>query len=618
MKSILLATTALFALLTLSGCGDDKSAQQNNAAAPAVQSQTATVQQTESDRLNAHFEETFMRDLMDSPERQTRFGIKKDYGKWDMRTEEKSAADHEKFISDLKILRSDFDYEKLDDATKLSYILAERSLNEKIAGYEWRHHNYPANQMFGWQSAAPSFLINFHRVTSVDDAEAYISRLEAFKASADQHMARMKHNQAMGVLPPKFVFTYVIDDARNVMKGAPFTDGDDSALLVDFKKKVTALAIEDENISNDLISRAKNALMTSVKPAYEELISLAKAQEAVATTDDGVWKLPNGADFYKYRLRQITNTDMTPAEIHQLGLDEVSRIHGEMRDIMKKVNFEGSLQDFFEFTRTDQQFYYPETEEGRQAYLDEAVKLIDIMKGRLDEVFITKPKADMIVIRVEAFREKSAGKAFYNRPAPDGSRPGIYYANLYKMSAMPIYQMEALAYHEGIPGHHMQLAIMQELENIPKFRKFGRNTAYTEGWGLYSEYLPKEMGFYSDPYSDFGRLAMELWRACRLVVDTGLHDKKWTREQAIDYLAENTPNPKHDVVKAIDRYIVMPGQATAYKIGMIKIQQLREHAKAQLGDKFDIRYYHEVILRDGALPLSILEDKVNEWIASLK
>ena len=223
-----------------------------------------------------------------------------------------------------------------------------------------------------------------------------------------------------------------------------------------------------------------------------------------------------------------------------------------------------------------------------------------------------------MVKQVEAFREKSAGKAFYNRAAPDGSRPGIYYANLYKMSDMPIYQMEALAYHEGIPGHHMQGSVQQEMEDLPKFRKFGGYTAYGEGWGLYSEYLPKEMGFYSDPYSDFGRLAMEIWRACRLVVDTGLHYKKWTREEAIEYLSSNTPNPMGDVVKAIERYIVMPGQATAYKIGMIKIQQLREHAKVELGDKFDIRQYHEVVLKDGSLPLSMLEDNVNAWIASLK
>ncbi len=616
MKSTVITITALIALLTLNSCGEGDKTQTSNVRNDQVAE--AETQQTESERLNAHFEKIFMRDVMDSPEFQTYLGMKNDYGKWNVRTKEKLDEDHAKNINDLKILQTDFDYEKLDAATQLSYVLAERSLKEQIEGNKWRSHTYPINQMFGWQSSIPAFMINFHRVTSVEDAEAYISRLEGIRGSADQRMAGMKRKQEKGILPPKFVFTYGIDDAKNVIKGAPFTDGDDSALLADIKKKVTGLELEDGTKAADLIKRAENALMTSVKPAYEDLIALLETQQAVATTDDGVWKLPDGEDFYTYRLRQITSTDMTAPEIHQLGLDEVARIHGEMHKIMDTVKFEGTLQEFFEFTRVDKQFYYPETEEGKQAYLDKAVQIIETMKGRLDDVFISKPKADLTVKKVEAFREKSAGKAFYNRPAIDGSRPGIYYANLYKMSEMPTYQMEALAYHEGIPGHHMQIAIMQELKDIPKFRKFGGYTAYVEGWGLYSEYLPKEMGFYSDPYSDFGRLAMEIWRACRLVVDTGLHYKKWTREQAIDYLATNTPNPKGDVVKAIDRYIVLPGQATAYKIGMIKIQKLREHAKAELGDKFDIRQYHEVVLRDGALPLSILEDKVNEWITSMK
>jgi uncharacterized protein (DUF885 family) len=240
--------------------------------------------------------------------------------------------------------------------------------------------------------------------------------------------------------------------------------------------------------------------------------------------------------------------------------------------------------------------------------------MIDTMREALPNVFNTFPQADMVVKAVEPFREKAAGKAFYQRPAPDGSRPGVYYANLYRMQDMPLYQMEALAYHEGIPGHHMQLAISQELTGIPKFRKYGGFTAYTEGWGLYSKFLPKEMGFYEDPYSDFGRLAMELWRAARLVVDTGLHEKKWTREDAINYLLENTPNPEGDCRKAIERYIVMPGQATAYKIGMIKILELREDAKARLGDAFDIRDFHDVVLKDGPVPLQILEENVEVWI----
>ena len=237
------------------------------------------------------------------------------------------------------------------------------------------------------------------------------------------------------------------------------------------------------------------------------------------------------------------------------------------------------------------------------------------MKSRLDELFIVKPKADLKVKAVEAFREKAAGKAFYQQPAPDGSRPGIYYANLYDMEAMPTYQMEALAYHEGIPGHHMQIAIAQELEDVPKFRKFGGYTAYVEGWGLYSELVPKEMGLYEDPYSDFGRLAMELWRACRLVVDTGIHAMKWTRQEGIDYYVNNTPNATSDGVKMVERHIVMPSQATAYKVGMLKILELREAAKEKLGDKFDIREFHDVVLKNGAVPLNVLEKFVDQWVA---
>ena len=291
-----------------------------------------------------------------------------------------------------------------------------------------------------------------------------------------------------------------------------------------------------------------------------------------------------------------------------------------MTTIKNQVGFDGTLQEFFVYMRSDpdNKFSYPNTDAGRAAYLDEAVAIIETMKGRLDELFYTKPKAALIVKRVEPFREKAAGKAFYQRPALDGSRPGTYYANLYDMANMPIYQMEALAYHEGIPGHHMQRALSQELEGLPSFRVYGSATAYTEGWGLYSEFIPKEMGFYDDPYSDFGRLAMELWRAARLVVDTGIHDKQWTRQEAVDYLLTNTPNPEGDCRSAIDRYIVMPGQATAYKIGMLKILELRARAQEALGDDFDIRGFHDVILANGPVPLAILEENIDLWIAESK
>ena len=364
-----------------------------------------------------------------------------------------------------------------------------------------------------------------------------------------------------------------------------------------------------------LLDEARVALITSVGPAYRSLISFLQQLEQQAGTDDGVWRFPDGAAFYQNRLARMTTTDYSAEQIHQLGLKQVERIHGEMRQIMQQVGFAGDLAEFFVFMREAPQFYYPDTEEGRAAYLAEATAVIDHMRTRLDELFLVKPKAEMIVKAVEPFREQTAGKAFYQRPSMDGSRPGVYYANLYRMSDMPKYQLEALAYHEGIPGHHMQLAIAQELEGIPKFRRFGGATAYIEGWGLYSELLPKEIGLYQDPYSDFGRLAMELWRAARLVVDTGIHAKKWSREQAIQYLVDNTPNPEGDAVKAIERYIVMPGQATAYMVGMIKLLELRELAKSELGERFDIREFHNVVLKNGAVPLDVLEQLVKDYIA---
>jgi uncharacterized protein (DUF885 family) len=378
-----------------------------------------------------------------------------------------------------------------------------------------------------------------------------------------------------------------------------------------YEQRVAGLDIEEAE-KERLLAEGHEALLSWV-PAYESLIAAMETQKAGAMEGDGVWRLPDGDDFYAARLASFTTTDMTAEEIHQAGLDNVERIHAEMHAIMEEVGYEGSLQEFFVFMREDEQFYYPTTDEGRQAYLAEATAIIDTITERLPEYFITLPEHELEVRRVEEFRERSAGKAFYSRPAPDGSRPGIYYANLYDMADMPIYQMEALAYHEGSPGHHMQLSIMTDLD-VPAFRRFGGFTAYTEGWGLYTEYLPLEMGFYEDPYSNFGRLAMELWRAARLVVDTGLHHEQWTREEAIDWLVENTPNSRGDSTRAIERYIVMPGQATAYMIGMIKILELREDAQERLGDRFDIREFHEVVLRDGAVPLEVLEELVDQWV----
>ncbi|EWS99477.1 MULTISPECIES: DUF885 domain-containing protein [Pseudoalteromonas] len=605
-KLTLIAATISVALLA--GC---QQATQQSTSAPAVQAQPV---QSEIDKANAFFEDTFNRDVMSSPVYQTYMGIKKDYDKWDDNSEEKALKDLAQTKADLVTLNN-IDRAQLDAATQVSYDLKKQDLEASIADFKWRYHNYPVNQMFGTHSMVPAFLINQHQISNVKEANDYIARLNGVPGVFDQLITDLEIRADKNIIAPKFVFPHVIDSSKNIIKGAPFEQGEDSTLLADFKRKVNALEI-DQAEKDALISKATDALKSAVKPAYSKLINYIAQLEKRADDRDGAWKFPDGEVFYNNALKRTTTTDLTAKEIHAIGLAEVSRIHDEMRAIKDKVGFEGDLNAFMQFMKTDKQFYLANTEAGKAQYLSEAKGLIDNMKTRLDELFIVKPKADMIVKRVEAFREKAAGKAFYQQPAPDGSRPGIYYANLYDMEAMPTYQMEALAYHEGIPGHHMQIAISQELEGVPKFRKFGGYTAYIEGWGLYSELLPKEMGLYEDPYSDFGRLAMELWRACRLVVDTGIHAMKWTRQEGIDYYVNNTPNATSDGVKMVERHIVMPSQATAYKVGMLKILELREDAKMQLGDKFDIRQFHDVVLKNGPVPLNVLENFVNEWIAS--
>ncbi len=607
--NISLVAFTLSALLALPSYAVPTLSDSHNVASASVAAQS------ESEKANALFEAIFMENIMASPIAQTYMGIKQDYDKWDDIGDEADARELARTKKQLAEVNQ-LDASKLDPQTRLSLTLLSQNLNNDIKDYQWRYHNYPVNQMHGGHSMIASFLINQHQITDVSDAKAYISRLNGVPKRLSQLQQALEVRADKGIIAPKFVFGYVISDSQNIIKGAPFDKGEDSALLADFRKKVSALSITEAEKAQ-LIADAEKALVSEVEPAYKTLIAYIKTLEAKADTRDGVWKLPDGEAFYNNALARTTTTHMTADEIHQLGLAEVERIHNEMRAIMKKVNFNGTLQEFFAFMRDDPQFYYPNTAEGKAAYLADATKLIDNMRSRLDEVFKVKPKAAMIVKQVEAFREKSAGKAFYEQPAPDGSRPGSYYANLYDMKAMPKYQMEALAYHEGIPGHHMQIAISQELKDIPKFRKFGGYTAYIEGWGLYSESFPKEMGLYADPYSDFGRLAMELWRACRLVVDTGIHAKKWTRKQGIAYYVDNTPNAKSDAKKMVERHIVMPSQATAYKVGMIKLLELRHKAEKQLGDKFDIRDFHTLVLANGALPLDVLEEQVDQWIASV-
>ena len=565
----------------------------------------------ESKKANDYFDAMFDAYVDRSPMLQTRLGIKKDYDKWSDLTKEREEIELEYSKESLKWLKDSIDVKLLDTNTKLSFDLYKQSLIDQINDYKYRLYDYPLNQMFGMQSEIPAFLINMHRIGSVEDAEAYISRIKGIRPLVDQLIINVIEREEAGIVAPKFVFDHVLFDSRNVITGYPFEGSDTSAVFNDFHSKIQRLDISN-SMKDVLLAKAKTAMMNSLLPAYEKLIEIVLRLHTTHNEKDGVWRWRDGGRFYQTALNRITTTTMSAEAIHQLGLREVDRIHAEMEKIKNDVGFNGSLQDFFKEMKENEKFYYPNTQDGKDAYIKESVKLIDDMKKKLDELFITKPKADMIVKAVESFREKSAGKAFYQRPAPDGSRPGIYYANTYDMKMMPIYQMEALAYHEGIPGHHMQLAISQELKGIPKFRKFGGYTAYIEGWGLYSEFLPKELGFYSDPYSDFGRLAMELWRSCRLVVDTGIHFKGWTREEGIKYYSENTPNDMMDCVKMVERHIVMPGQATAYKVGMNHILNLRKASEKKLGGNFDIRQFHEAILYNGPVPLSVLDKQVKD------
>lgn len=602
------ALPLLLSSLLLSACGP-------KTAEPSAVVPAASVQQVDqNERANALFEQIFNERVQRNPVLQTSLGIKDDYDKWQDLSDAAFEAELALTRQHLALLEG-IDVAALDKQTRLSYQLMQKQLQEMLDDARWRLYSYPVNQMFGVHSQVPALLINQHKIDSVDDAKAYIARLNAVPELFRQLQQLLTQSAEAGIIVPKFVFPHLYSASENLLQGAPFSEQGDSTLLADFSAKVSALPLS-EHEQKLLLDEARVALITSVGPAYRSLISFLQQLEQQAGTDDGVWRFPEGSAFYQNRLARMTTTDYSAEQIHQLGLQQVERIHSEMRQIMQQVGFAGDLAEFFVFMREAPQFYYPDTEEGRAAYLAEATAVIDDMRTRLDELFLVKPKAEMIVKAVEPFREQTAGKAFYQRPSMDGSRPGVYYANLYRMSDMPKYQLEALAYHEGIPGHHMQLAIAQELEGIPKFRRFGGATAYIEGWGLYSELLPKEIGLYQDPYSDFGRLAMELWRAARLVVDTGIHAKKWSREQAIQYLVDNTPNPEGDAVKAIERYIVMPGQATAYMVGMIKMLELRELARTELGERFDIREFHNVVLQNGAVPLDVLEQLVRDYIAA--
>jgi uncharacterized protein (DUF885 family) len=605
--------TAISALAVVLAQLGTPSMAQTTAPAPAA---VAEVDQNAA--IKAFFEEYDAQQLALSPLGKSYRGIKdSDYGRWgDFSTAGEMRANAAE-LSALKEMRARFDPAKLWPENRLSYRLFEKRAERSEAAFKYNDYGYVFDQMNGAQSQLPAFLINIHRVDTKSDARAYVSRLYGLGPGMMEAIAQAKVRAAQGIMPPKWVYPYVINDARNVITGAPFGDGPDAPLYTDFKAKVAKLNISQTE-KDLLIADAAQALNASVKPAYEALIAEMTAQEKVAGTDDGVWRFKDGAGYYAERLANYTTTDMTPDEIHNLGLAQVARIHKEMGVVQKKMGVKGDLQAYFNYMRTEPKFYAPETAEGRALYLFETQKAQDAITPLLAKWFGVLPKAPLVVKPVEAFREKSAGKAFYQSPSPDGSRPGTYYANLYKMADMPLTEVEALFYHEGVPGHHMQRAIQTELKDVPAFRQFGGVTAYSEGWGLYAEKLGKDMGLYTDPARDFGRLQLELHRAIRLVVDSGLHHRRWTREQAIKYVEDNSADAPGGIVKAIERYIIYPGQATAYMVGRLKISELRDKAQKALGKKFDIRGFHDTVLKSGPVPLDVLEEQVDAWIAARK
>ncbi len=531
-----------------------------------------------------------------------------DYGRWGDFSDAAEVREERLLQQSADNMRSGYDLAALPQQDQLSYRLFEGMAQRSASLFPYRDYGYVFDQMNGAQSQLPAFLINIHSVANVAQARDYISRIEGVGPGLDTLIAESQERAAAGVMPPKWVYPYVISDVQNLLSA-----GNDNAVLEDFAGKVDALDIpasEKEALKRDALTGWNE----NARPAYQRLLAEMQRQQALAGTDDGVWRFPQGEAYYDALLANYTTTDLTADQIHDIGLREVDRIHNEMRTIMAQVGFSGDLQDFFAFTRTDDRFFY----DTREAYIADAQAKIAAMEARLPEYFGVLPEDPLTIKPVEAFREQSAGKAFYSRPAPDGSRPGTYYVNLYNLKDMSKNELEALAYHEGLPGHHLQLSIQTGLGDVPAFRRFGGVTAYTEGWGLYSEELGKDMGFYTDPYSDFGRLGMELWRAARLVVDTGIHSKRWSRDRAIQYLKDNTPNPDGDIRKAIERYIVYPGQATAYMIGKLKIMELREQARTELGDRFDIRAFHDAVLTSGPVPLDILEENVAAYIAREK
>lgn len=504
-----------------------------------------------------------------------------------------------------------YDRENMEPSNALSYDIMAWFMQNQIDGIPYSWHGYPVNQLFGIQNGLPSFMANTHHIGDQRDAEDYITRLGQFGRVFDQVIEGLDIQTDKGIIPPQFVITKVLEEMRE-FSGKP---AEENILYTSFTERTGKLEEMDDDTRAALAEQTRNTIVETVYPAYQRLIAYFEKLDDKVDDNYGVWKLPDGDAYYDHQLKSNTTLDISADEIHATGVAEVARIETEMDALLVAQGYtEGSVAERMLQIGDEQRFLYPNTDEGREQILAGYQSLIDEIMLAMPEYFGRLPVSDVEVVRVPEFREKTAPGAYYQGPSLDGTRPGRFYVNLRDLKELPKWSMPTLTYHEAVPGHHFQTALQSEMTGVPQFRKLLGFTAYSEGWALYSERLAKEAGFTEDPFADLGRLKDEMMRAVRLVVDTGIHRKRWSREQAIEYMASKTGMQMGDVVTEIERYFVLPGQATSYKTGMLKILELRERARQQLGDKFSIREFHDTVLGEGDVPLPILEQLVEAYI----
>ncbi len=568
--------------------------------------------------INIFFEKIFLKVALDDPELLSQLRILETAGIHshnDELTDVSPAHEIEQaeFARDnLATLRS-YDRAALEPGQQLSYDVLEWFIANGVDGERWMFHDYPVNQLFGIQNNLPTFMLTTHQIKDAETARDYVARLDKFSWKFKQALEGLKLREEKGVLPPRFTVEKVLAEMRGFVQAAP----EEHVLYTHLRDSLAKLDGIAQNDKTGILEAGKKAVAESVLPAYRSLIEYFETLESKVSASNGVWALPDGDQYYAWCVKRHTTTDLTPDQVHQIGLDEVGRIEAEMDAILRaQGHAQGTVGERLAALSKEPRFLYPDTEEARTQILADYQGIIDDIGKGLDPYFDLKPAMGVKVERIPVFKEKTAPGAYYDAPPMDGSKPGVFYANLRDVREIYQWGMRTLAYHEAVPGHHFQIVIAQQIKGVPTFRKLGLFTAYVEGWALYAERLAKELGYQENPFDDLGRLQGEMFRAVRLVVDTGMHHKRWTREQAIEYMRAKTGQPEADVVAEIERYLVSPGQALAYKIGMMKILELRERARRELGPAFNLREFHNVVLGSGALPLTVLEARVRAYLES--